>query len=120
MVGFYFALWSGDEHYQLRYSPCHIQIVEKPRERPYLLYMEDMSKNRPGGLKGHKCKPKVITRLRKFKDHVQSSSHCSTSSTSAAPVIPGPSTSGINMVNIPTHISIATHVDVLIMPVPST
>ena len=33
----------------------------KPGERPYLLYAEDISKNRPGGLKGRKYKPKVVT-----------------------------------------------------------
>ena len=61
MIGFYFALRSGDEHRQLQYHPCQIKVVEKPRERPYLTYTEDISKNRPGGLKGRKCKPKVVT-----------------------------------------------------------
>ena len=61
MIRFYFALWSGDEHRQLWHNPCQIQVVGKPGERPYLLYTEDISKNRPGGLKGCKCKPKVVT-----------------------------------------------------------
>ena len=61
MIGFYFALRSGDEHRQLRYHPCQIKVVEKPGERPYLVYTEDISKNRPGGLKGRKYKPKVVT-----------------------------------------------------------
>ena len=61
MIGLYFALRSGDEHRQLWYNPCQIQVVEKPGERPYLLYTEDISKNRPGGLKGRKCKPKMVT-----------------------------------------------------------
>ena len=60
MVGLYFALRSGDEHRQLRHSPCQIQLIEKPGERPYLLYTEDRSKNNPGGLKGRKHKPKVV------------------------------------------------------------
>ena len=38
MVGLYFAVRSGDEHRQLRYSPCQIQLIKKPGERPYLLY----------------------------------------------------------------------------------
>ena len=56
MMGLYFALRSGDEHCQLRHSPCQIQLIEKPGERPYLLYTEDRSKNNPGGLKGRKYK----------------------------------------------------------------
>ena len=60
MVGLYFALRSGDEHWQLRHSPCQIQLIEKPGERPYLLYTEGRSKNNPGGLKGRKYKPKVV------------------------------------------------------------
>ena len=61
MIGFYFALRSGDKHQQLRYHPCQIKVIEKPGERPYLVYTEDISKNRPGGLKGCKYKPKVVT-----------------------------------------------------------
>ena len=34
--------------------------MEKPGERPYLLYHEDTSKNHPGGLKGRKTTPKVV------------------------------------------------------------
>ena len=58
--GLYFALCSGREHRQLRHSPCQIEVVEKPGERPYLLYHEDTSKNHPGGLKGRKTTPKVV------------------------------------------------------------
>ena len=58
--GLYFALRSGREHRQLRHSPCQIEVVEKPGERPYLLYHEDTSKNHPGGLKGRKTTPKVV------------------------------------------------------------
>lgn len=42
------------------YIFCQIQLVEKPRERPCLVYKEDISKNCPGGLKGRKNKPKVV------------------------------------------------------------
>ena len=58
--GLYFALRSGREHRQLRHSPCQVEVVEKPGERPYLLYHEDTSKNHPGGLKGRKTTPKVV------------------------------------------------------------
>ena len=60
MNGLYFALRSGKEHRQLRFTPSQIELVERPGERPYLIYREDISKNRPGGLKGRKMKPKVV------------------------------------------------------------
>ena len=60
MNGLYFALRSGNEHRDLRHNPCQIQLFEPPGERAYLRYTEDTSKNRPGGLKGHKIKPKVV------------------------------------------------------------
>ena len=59
MNGLYFALRGGKEHRTLRHQPAQIQLVEKPGERAYLVYREDMSKNHPGGLKGRKVKPKV-------------------------------------------------------------
>ena len=34
--------------------------MEREGECPYLLYTEDVSKNRPGGLKGRRVKPKVV------------------------------------------------------------
>ena len=46
--GIYFALRSGDEHRQLRFNFSQIEHVEKSEERPYLKYVEDVSKNRPG------------------------------------------------------------------------
>ena len=58
MNGLYFALRSGKEHRQLRADPCQITIHERPSTRPYLEYVEDVSKNRSGGLKGHKIQPK--------------------------------------------------------------
>lgn len=60
MNGLYFALRSGEEHRNLRRTPCQIQVIEKPGERSYLLYTEDISKNHPGGIKGRKVKPKVV------------------------------------------------------------
>ena len=58
--GLYFALRSGKEHRQLRSKPCQIELVEHPGERAFLKYTEDISKNRPGGLKGRKVKPKTV------------------------------------------------------------
>ena len=60
MNGLYFALRSGDEHRNIRHNPCQIQVIERPGERAHLRYTEDISKNRPGGLKGRKMKPKVV------------------------------------------------------------
>ena len=47
MNGLYFALRSGSEHRALRFVPPQIEVVEREGERPYLLYTEDVSKNRP-------------------------------------------------------------------------
>ena len=58
--GIYFALRSGGEHCQLRSDPCHFQLVENAGSCPFLKYTEDISKNRTGGLKGRKLKPKVV------------------------------------------------------------
>ena len=58
--GLYFALRSGKEHRQLRYSPCQIQVIEQPGQRAYLQYTEDVSKNHPGGLRGRKITPKCV------------------------------------------------------------
>ena len=54
MNGIYFALRSGKEHRQLRADPCQITVHERPSTHPYLEYVEDISKNRSGGLKGRK------------------------------------------------------------------
>ena len=58
--GVNFALRSGGEHRQLRFKNCQIRVVEKPGERPFLEYNEDVSKNNPGGLKGRKTTPKTV------------------------------------------------------------
>ena len=60
MNGIYFALRSGKEHRQLRADPCQITLHERSSMRPYLEYVEDVSKNRPGGLKGRKIQPKIV------------------------------------------------------------
>ena len=39
---------------------CQIQLVEKPGERAYLVYREDISKNHQGGLKIRKIKSKIV------------------------------------------------------------
>ena len=55
-----FALRSRGEHHNLRHNPPQIELIEKPGERAYLKYTEDVSKNHPGGLKGRKHNPKVV------------------------------------------------------------
>ena len=60
MNGMYFALWSGQEHRQLRSHPRQITLHARPGARPYLEYVEDTSKNRSGGLKSRKMQPKVV------------------------------------------------------------
>ena len=59
--GLFFALRSGREHWQLRSSPCQIDVVEWSGQRPYLKYTEDISKNHPGSLKGRNAKPEVVS-----------------------------------------------------------
>ena len=68
MNGLYFALRSGDEHRNLRRSPCQIKVVEQPGRRSYLEYTEDISKNRPVGLKGRKIEPKVVVHHENIKN----------------------------------------------------
>jgi len=73
--GLYFALRSGKEHWQLRSNLCQIELVEKEGEQLYL-NTEDVSKNRPGGLKGRKLKWSTTTPILKsgkslFKKYTQ-------------------------------------------------
>ena len=58
--GLYFALRSGREHHQLRRVSCQRELIESPGQRAYLRYVEDVSKNHPGGLKGRNMTPKVF------------------------------------------------------------
>lgn len=46
---------SGKEH-----RGIILKVVENPNERPHLIYAEDQSKNRPGGIRGRKQKPKIV------------------------------------------------------------
>ena len=66
MNGVYFALRSGSEHRQLRSEPCQIEVEG---QRSYLKYTEDISKNRSGGLKGRKLKPKVVSHYNNPQTH---------------------------------------------------
>ena len=72
MNGLYFALRSGDKHGQLRSSPYQIRVIERPGRRAYLEYVEDASKNRPGGLKGRKLNPKIV----QHHDNPENPSRC--------------------------------------------
>ena len=58
--GVNFALRSGGKHRQLRFKNCQIWVVEKPGQRTFLEYNEDVSKNNPRGLKGRKTRPKTV------------------------------------------------------------
>ena len=60
MSGTYFALRYGQEHRALHHSPSQIELVEKPCQRAFLKYTEELSKNNQGGIKGRKRKPKVV------------------------------------------------------------
>ena len=42
MCGTYFALHSGQEHRALRLTPSQIELVERPGERAFLRYTEDV------------------------------------------------------------------------------
>ena len=65
MSGLYFALQSGDEHRCLRLKPPQITIHQGSRqEDSYLHYVEDTSKNHPGGLKGRKVSGKEVKHLK--------------------------------------------------------
>ena len=56
----------------MQYKPCQIEIVEKPDQRPYLLYIEDVSKNHQFGLEGRKIFPKSV----KHYDNEENRNRC--------------------------------------------
>ena len=68
MHGIYFALRSGQEHRSLRFLPAQVELMDRPGQRAYLRYTEDISKNNPGGLKGRKHKPKIVTQYENSED----------------------------------------------------
>ena len=45
MKGLHFDLCGGREHINLLYKPSKIHVTEEPGERPYLMYVEDVSKS---------------------------------------------------------------------------
>ena len=60
IVFLYFALRSGKELRQLRCTPPQRELFQRPGERAYLRYREDVSKNHPGGLKARNIPSKVV------------------------------------------------------------
>ena len=61
MCGVYCALQSGHEHRALRLYPCQIELLQSAGKRTCFLYIEDISRNNPGGLRGRTNKPKTVT-----------------------------------------------------------
>ena len=58
MAGLHFALLSGEEHRQLRFSS--VTLIEKAGSTLYLEYIESVLKNIPGGLKHRKLDAKQV------------------------------------------------------------
>ena len=50
------AIFCSKEHRNLRANPCQISIVEPKHGRAYLHYIEDESKNKPGGSESKQIK----------------------------------------------------------------
>ena len=68
MNGLYFALRSGKEHRDIRFHESQISLKERDGERSFLEYVEDGSKNRPGGLKGRHIGQKVVRHYQNNSD----------------------------------------------------
>ena len=61
MNDLYFALCDGKEHRQLRHHPLQIELIEKPGERAYVIYVQRRCfEKSPRGLKNRKIKPKIV------------------------------------------------------------
>lgn len=58
MPGLYVTLTSGQEHSKLRMNSSQIQVVEKDAARPYLKYIEDVSKEQARWHKGENYETK--------------------------------------------------------------
>ena len=58
MCGVYFALRSGQEHRDLRFSQIKLKEIDGKK---CLIYTENTSKNNAGGLKHRKVTPKTVT-----------------------------------------------------------
>jgi integrase len=58
--GIHFALRAGQEHRNLRFQNSQISVETDSEGHRYLLYTEDISKNRQGGLKHRLVKPKSV------------------------------------------------------------
>ena len=58
MCGMYFALRSGKEHQDLQFN--QIELIEPTDATPYLIYMENISKNNKGGIAQRKLDSKVF------------------------------------------------------------
>ena len=68
MNGLYFALRSGKEHRDIRFHESQISLKERDGERSFLEYVEDGSKNRPGGLKGRHVGQKGVRHYQNNSD----------------------------------------------------
>ena len=78
MNGLYSALRSsGNEHRNLCFSPCQIEVHDNEGEQPYLLHTEDLSKNHPGGLKSTpKLVPQIKPKLVHHYANIENPSKC--------------------------------------------
>ncbi len=57
MCGVFFALRSGQEHRDLQFG--QFKLTQKEGHK-FIVYTENVSKNRPGGIKQRKVEPKIV------------------------------------------------------------